>query len=300
MRLTKLAAAKTPNKFEFFYDILENFVDSRRLCLTRICALTGPRMPPKNKSTIAGLELNGRCLARLSSRSGLVSDFRRILENGGADEPCGIRSLVTQVNLLARSTSSARSKLYQELKCRYILDPEIPLFSAFLEEWKRVTVDEEKDLLAFVLLALNDRTVMVISCEWFFPYLRRADSELRVGDLETFLQRLGRSGHSEISDWTESTLKHVAKHFLATVRDCGLAQGSAKKRAHRPALYPAPIRFLLRALQLIRCPLPDIIVHESFKIVGIDPKEVIGTLSELNRHDAIRFRHQADVIELNL
>lgn len=203
-------------------------------------------------------------------------------------------------NLLARATTSARSKLYTELKGRYLLDPANLLFAAFLDEWRKVANPEEKNLLVFTLLALNDRTVMVTSCEWLFPHLRKADSELRVSDLEIFFASLGKSSHPEIAQWTESTLKRVAQHYLATIRDCGLALGAINKRAHRPALYAAPVRLLLRALEITRVSLPEIVAHESFKILGIAPGEVVGALSELNRHGAIQFRQQADVIELTL
>lgn len=203
-------------------------------------------------------------------------------------------------NLLARATTSARAKLYTELKGRYILDPANPLFSSFLDEWSKVTNPEEKNLLVFTLLALNDLTIMVTSCEWLFPHLRKADSELRVADLEIFFASLGKSSHPEIAQWTKSTTTRVAQHYLATIRDCGLALGATNKRAHRPALYPAPVRLLLRALEIARVPLPEIVAHESFKTLGIAPGEVVGALSELNRHGAIKFRQQADVIELTV
>lgn len=257
-------------------------------------------MPRNPNILIPGLESPGRCLARLSSRSGLLTDFRRVLENGGSDEPAEIRPLIMDGNLLARATASARSKLFKELKGRYILDPKDPLFSAFIGEWSKVTNPEEKNLLIFTLLALNDRTVMVTSCEWLFPHLRKADSELRVPDLEVFFTSLGKTSHGEIAQWTESTLKRVAQHYLATVRDCGLASGAINKRAHRPALYAAPVRLMLRALEIARVPLSEIVAHDSFKILGIAPGEVVDSLSELNRHGALKFRQQADVIELTV
>lgn len=203
-------------------------------------------------------------------------------------------------NLLARATASARAKLYTELKGRYFLDPENQLFAAFIDEWRKVTNPEEKNLLVFALLALNDRTVMLTSCEWLFPHLRKADSELRVTDLEVFFASLGKTSHPEVADWTESTTKRVVQHYLATVRDCGLAAGAINKRAHRPALYAAPMRLLLRALQISKLSPPEIVSHECFKILGIAPGEVVGALSELNRQGAIKFRQQADVIELTV
>ncbi len=257
-------------------------------------------MPPKSKILIPGLDPTARFLARLSSRSGLLTDFRRVMDHGGSQKPDTIRGLILEGNLLARATTAARAKLFKELKGRYLLDPAIPIFSAFLSEWGMATSPEEKNLLAFVLLALNDRTVMVTSCEWLYPHLRKADSELRVGDLETYCIATSKAAHPEVSNWTPTTLRRVAQHYLATVRDCGMATGTIRKLAHRPALYAAPVRLLLHALQLSRVPLPEIIAHDAFKILGIAPGEVADTLAELNRQGALSFRQQADVIELTL
>lgn len=257
-----------------------------------------PRLNSKLSNSIPGLEPHNRCLARLSARSGMLADLNLLLDQGGASDPGSMRALVLDANLLARGTSNARKKLYVELKARYLLDPQIPIFAHFLQEWRNSASQQEKHLLAFTLLALNDLTVMLASREWLFPRLRKADSELRVVDLESFLSCKGKENHPEISRWTPATLRRVAQHYLATVRDCGMATGTIKKLAFRPALYAAPMRLLLQALLIKRVSLPEIITHESFKILGIAPGEVVGALSELNRHGAIKFRQQADVIEL--
>jgi hypothetical protein len=57
---------------------------------------------------------------------------------------------------------------------------------------------------------------------------------------------------------------------------------------------------LLRALEILRVPPLQIVRHESFKILGIVPDEVIDALSQLNRQGDIRFRMQADVVELSM
>lgn len=256
-------------------------------------------MPADLNTLIPALAPSGRCLARLSSRSGMLTDLRRILDQGGAIHPEKIREFVVEGNLLARSSTSARTKLYKELKGRYLFDCSHPLFNAFIEEWNRAASDEEKNLLSFVMLALNDRTVHLISTDWFYPHLRKAESEARLADLETFLLAKGKSSNPEILEWTPATLRRVAQHYLASVRDCGMAVGTLRKYTHRPALYPAPVRLLLRALQITKVPLPEIVTHESFKIIGISPSEVADNLAELNRQDSIRFRQQADVIELS-
>ena len=263
-------------------------------------SLTQIRATGADNFRIPGLESKGRLLARLSSRSALASDFHLLMQRAPGGRREDFRAAVVGENCLARSSGSARAKLYTELKGRYLLDNEHPLFAAYLAEWRDVHADQDHAQLAYALLALNDRTVAVTSGEWLFPHLRRSGSELRVGDLESFYRSLARHDHPEVGEWSTETLKRVAQHYLASMRDFGFATGGSKKIAIRPSLKPAPIRLLLRALTLHGTPSKEIIRHEVFKILGIAPGEVVDVLSELNRQGALRFRMQADVIELSL
>ncbi len=249
---------------------------------------------------IPGFDRNGRYLARISARSALFSDFQVLLLTSVDRSVSGFRNAVITENRLARASHASRMKLYTELKGRYILDDSHPLFAAFLAEWIAAEAGSAKTLVAFVLFALNDRTVSGISCDWLFPHLQRAPSDLRLGDLTAHLQRCAASTHPEILRWTEKTLTRVAQHYLASVRDFGLAAGGSRKVSVRAALYAAPVRLILRALDLARVPPRDVLRHEAFKLLGIAPDEVIDALSELNRQGALRFRMQADIVELSL
>ena len=251
-------------------------------------------------SAVPALDQTGRLLARISSRSALATDFAMLMERVPEYRAAAFRATVIDDNILARTSVSAREKLYKEIKGRYLLDLDSPLFAAFLAEWRAHPDSHDRQLLAYILFALNDRTVFVTSRDWLFPHLRQASSELRIGDLIVFFQRLGKMNYSEVAAWTPITLTRVAQHYLASVRDFGLATGGTRKVAVRPSLQPGPVRLLLRALMLIGVPSAEIISHEAFKILGIAPGEVVDVLSELNRHGALRFRIQADVIELSL
>jgi hypothetical protein len=253
-----------------------------------------------SSTSIPGLGENSRLLARISSRSALATDFAMLMERVPEYRVAAFRASVIDENLLARSSASARAKLYQEIKNRYLLDLDSPLFAAFLAEWRAHHDSHDRQLLAYTLFALNDRTVYLTSRDWLFPHLRQASSELRIGDLIVFFQLLGKTDYPEVAAWTPITLTRVAQHYLASVRDFGLANGGTRKIAVRPSLQPGPVRLLIRALVLSGVPSPEIIRHESFKILGIAPGEVVDILSELNRHGALRFRMQADVIELSL
>ncbi len=250
--------------------------------------------------TVAGLDERASCLARLSSRSALYTDLQVLLgAREGQLSVDAYRRAVIEENVLARGSVAARKKVFQELKGRYLLNAEHPIFAAFLREWVRCGSDQERSLTAYMLLALNDRTVAVISQEWLYPQLRRSPCELRIGDLEVFLRQLGKNQHPEVGEWTPITLTRVAQHYLASVRDFGLATGGIKKVSVRPALYAGPVRLLLAALKMARVPQLAVVRHESFKWLGIAPEEVIDALSQLNREGELRFRMQADVVEMH-
>lgn len=257
-------------------------------------------MKAVSASCVPALDSAGRLLARISSRSALATDFAMLMERVPEYRAASFRTAVIDDNILTRTSASARAKLFQELKGRYLLDLDSPLFAAFLAEWRAHPDTHDRQLLAYTLFVLNDRTAFVTSRDWLFPHLRQASSELRTGDLIVFFQRVGKSDYPEVAAWTPITLTRVAQHYLASVRDFGLATGGTRKIAVRPSLQPGAVRLLIRALALSGVPSPEIIRHEAFKILGIAPGEVVDILSELNRHGTLRFRIQADVIELSL
>jgi hypothetical protein len=255
---------------------------------------------PLNASTVPGLEGRGRFLTRLSSRSALFTDFRILLDQTVNRTRQGFYQSVVCDNILSRKTKSSSIKIFNELKYRYTLNEESPIFSVFLREWDLANSDDSRSLLGYVLLALNDLTVMRTSCEWLFQYLRKPGSELRVVDLDAYFKKLMIGNHSEISCWSQETRLRVERHYLASIRDFGLATGSNKKFSVKPALYSAPVRLLIQALLLSGADSSAIIRHEAFKILGIAPNEVIDTLYELHRQGSLHFRMQADIVELSL
>ena len=90
----------------------------------------------------------------------------------------------------------------------------------------------------------------------------------------------------------------MAQKYGASIRDFGLATGIVNKVTVRPALYGAPVRFLVRALELSGVAPLALVNAPAFRLLGLDGLETIDALGELNRTGAIRFRMQGDVVEL--
>jgi hypothetical protein len=239
--------------------------------------------------------------SRLSARSALFTDLQLLLD--GRSEPLTseeYRELVVEENCLTRASTAARKKVWAELRKRYLLDRRQPLYEAFWSEWHRSRSDPERGLTTYLLLALNDRLVADLGTQWLFTYLRRAPAELRVEEVRNFIHRASQTDHPEVKEWTEDTQLHVAQHYMASIRDFGLASGKSKKWSVRPALYGAPVRLLVRVLRLARVNDLDVLVSPVFRLLALDGAEVIDALGELNQQGKLRFRMQADVVELEV
>jgi hypothetical protein len=253
---------------------------------------------PQSPAPAPGLDASGSYLSRLSARSALYTDLSVLLRmaNGATDRDA-LRSLVVEDNVLARPSSAARAKLWQELKTRYLLDPANPLFVAFQREWRRSEGDSERALTAYVLLALNDRLVADLGTRWLYPLLRGAPREIRVGDVLAFLD-LTAGAHPEVERWSDETRLAIAQKYAASVRDFGLAKGKVRKTTIRPALYGAPVRLLVAGLRLVGSEDDQIVRSQAFRLLAIAEEEVVHALGELHRVGALTFRMQAGVIDL--
>jgi hypothetical protein len=258
-------------------------------------------MPKEGDSgPVWALEPNAPYFSRLSARSALYTDLHVLMDR--TCEPLtafAYRSLVIDANCVARKSTAARRKIWKELKARYILDTGHPLFAAFLQEWRRCRSEAERGLTAYMLLALHDRLVADLGTQWLFPLLRRAPAELRTADVLGFVGRAAEN-RPEVAAWSDHTRKAVAQKYTASVRDFGLARGTVRKVTIRPALYGAPVRLLVRALRLVGVRPLDLVRAPIFRLLAIESHEVIDALGELNRLDAIRFRMQGDVVELDI
>ena len=239
-------------------------------------------------------------VSRLSARTALYTELRLLL--GGLEEPLtasDYRELVVRQNRLSRASTSAREKLWTELKGRYLLSNENPLFCAFWREWRSCRAEQERDLTAYIMFALNDRLVADLGTDWLYPYLRQAPAEVRVEDVLSFVNQSSTT-HPEVGGWSYETRTRIARHYMASIRDFGLTRGKLTKTTIRPALYGAPVRLIVRVLHLAQVSPFKLIRARTFRLLAIDEGEVVSALSELNKAEALRFKMQGDVVELDV
>jgi len=248
---------------------------------------------------VAALAPTAPYSSRLSARSALYTDLRLLLEGCAEALPRdAYRTLVVDENRLTRNSTAARKKLWEELRKRYILEADHPLFAAFWSEWTSCTSEVERGQTAYCLFALHDRLVVDLGQELLFPLLLRAPADLRVADVLAFLER-STADHPEVSLWSDQTKTAVAQKYTASVRDFGLATGAIRKKTVRPAAYGPPVRLLVNALRLAGFADLELVQAPVFRIIGLEPTEMIDTFAELSRLGEIRFRMQGDVVELD-
>ncbi len=245
---------------------------------------------------LPALDAESRFLARISTRSALYGDLSQLLMTAKIE--MDYRRLVIEENVCLRRSASARQKLYQELKGRYLLDPSKSAFRAFSTEWIRSENEADRRLLAYVLFCLNDKTVFTISRDWLYPLLQRPGSVMGISDLTGFLNRLAKSTAPEVGKWTVKTLERVVQHYLASVRDFGFAEGKQKKVSIQPSVGAAPTRLLIELLRLGGVPDKFIFSHSVFRILGIGESEVYDHLRSLHQQGGLHFKMQGDIIEL--
>jgi hypothetical protein len=254
----------------------------------------------QTKPAVPGLDLGSRYSSRLSARSALYTELHQLIDGeDSALSSAEYRSHVIDHNRLSKPSYSARAKLWKELKARYRLSADDPLFAAFWVEWRRCESEAERGLTAYILFALNDRLVADLGTEWLYPLLRRAPADVRLADVLAFIDRAFRA-HPEAQAWSDETRLAVAQKYMASIRDFGLARGTIRKTSIRPALYGAPIRLLVRVLRLAGVAPLDLVQASAFRLLCLDTTEVIDALSEMNRVGALQFRMQADVVELDV
>lgn len=258
-----------------------------------------PVVTDRGPGLIPALDPGAPYTSRLSARSALYTDLHVLMDAREIPPSSSFRSLVIDENRLFRKSAAARQKTWQELKSRYILDTEHPLFAAFLKEWRRSRSEAERGLTTYILLSLNDRLVADLGTHWLFPLLRRAPAEVRVADIRGFIDGAANK-HIEVRSWSDQTRTAVAQKYAASIRDFGLAKGAVNKVTIRPALYGAPVRLLVRILRLVGLRPLDLIRAPIFRLLALDGPEVIEALGELNRADALSFRIQGDIVELDI
>lgn len=236
--------------------------------------------------------------ARLAAAGSRRAELQALLEAAppGANLT-DLRRLLLDANVAGKPSAVSRQKVWEQLRARYLLDPAIPEYRVFLQGMRSTSDPHERGSLCLLLFARSDRLFRELTLSCVSPLLVKPDTDVDSASLADCLGALaGQHGFS----WTEETEGTICRHALSALKDFGVLSGGVRKRTRR--LRPGTVTALF-AIRLGRLEgLTDRQVLESrwFRLLGLSLEPVVELLYAANRSGALRFRMQADVVDLSL
>jgi hypothetical protein len=185
---------------------------------------------------------------------------------------------------------------WKRLKLRYLLDsPDLPEFKAFRDAHARARTADDRRLIAALMLARTDALFRDVTLETVSRGLKTPglaiEAESVRGNVEAKMHASGLS-------WSAESLRSITNHLLSALADFGFIEGFRVRRTARvrPGVETTVFAATLGRLE----GLTDRANLESrwFRLLGLDLEESASALREAARSGALRFRMQADVVEL--
>jgi len=236
--------------------------------------------------------------ARLAAAASRRADLESLLGAAPPDAaPEQLRRLVVEQNVAGKGSAISRQKLWHQLKERYLLDRSVSEAAAFLAGFGATSSPSDGGLLCLLMMARTDRLFREVTLRAVSPSLTRdgvpvlADQVQQV--LEAYLQEHGLV-------WSRDTMEHVRQHMLASLKDFGVLRGSKFKRTARPR-PGSQVTLLAARLALLEGLTPrQVLDSQWFRLLGLDTGQVVDLLYATARDGVLRFRMQAEVVELEV
>lgn len=207
------------------------------------------------------------------------------------------KNLVLHENAAGKATEAGRNKAWSGLRERYLMDPAVEEFLAFVSAMGSATDPRDRGLIAFLMFARNERLFREITLEHISPLLGKPEIVVDQTSVEDAIERRLKEQGIE---WSPVTLETVRQHIMSALKDYGVVTGSQQKR---PAELNPGYEVIVFAAQLGRLQgLTDrqILDSDWFKLLGLCRTDVINLLFAAARARKLRFRIQADVVEITL
>jgi hypothetical protein len=187
--------------------------------------------------------------------------------------------------------------VWWRLKLRYVLDPAIPEYRAFLAGMEPTTNPNDPGLLCLLMFSRTDRLFRDVTLDAISPLLAHPDTLVDVDVVDKAIR-----AHAEASGhhWSPTTLLRSRGHLLSTLKDFGVLRGSLTKRTVKPEPSTSVALFGTRLARLEGLSDRQLIDARWFKLLGLHSDQVIDLFYNAARTGALSFRIQADVVELSL
>jgi hypothetical protein len=237
--------------------------------------------------------------ARLAGAGSLRRELEAVLAAAPPDARADTyRHLLMDENVAGKASANARMWMWKRLKLRYALDaPESAEFQAFRWAANAAATPTERGLVAALMMARTDRLFRELTTELIAPVGDSRGTRITSAEVRTSVRRLAESKGLK---WSDESVTSIANHFLSSVKDFGIVEGSRERRMVGIRITPVVATF---AAQLGRAEgLTDRQVLDGswFRMLGASTNEAAAGLREAAKAGLIDFRMQADVVELRL
>lgn len=236
--------------------------------------------------------------ARLAGAGSLFRELEAVLAAAPpAATAADFRRLILEDNAAAKGTATARMWAWRRLKLRYMLDrPASPVFQAFRAAWS-ASGPRDRGLLAGLMLAWNDRLVREL---WLELVSRSLSSSGTVIDPDAVREAVDRRRRSANLNWSAKSVANIANHLLSALKDFGIVEGSRIRRTVRPHPRPAVTSFAATLARAEGLTDRQAITSDWFRLLGRDESGATDLLRTAAEHGVLRFRMQAEVVELEI
>jgi hypothetical protein len=237
-------------------------------------------------------------LSRLAGAGSLRSELEALLNAAPPDaDQNAYRSLILEANVAGKGTASMRVWVWKRLKVRYVLDPDVAEFRAFVDAMRMATRPADRGLVAFLMLARTDRLFREGTLQAVSPHLREPGTLIRPETVDEAIAAMPRGDHST---WSAETVAGLRSHLLSALKDFGILEGGRDKRTCR--LHPGPPTtvFAARLGRLEGLTDRGLLRSRWFRLLGLEESETVDLLYTAARERALAFRMQAGIVELSL
>lgn len=235
--------------------------------------------------------------SNLSRKGALLDESLVVLSRIDAGEsPDRVREKILDEDLLHKTTRITRQGVWEEIRSRYLTNPELTPTLARLVT--HAPDHATARLVLFYSFCQSEPLLRDVVLDCVYPRYQAGFSGVSKADVQTYFDDLA-SKHPEISAWSPQTRDKVVSNFLSILRDFGLLTGTQRKTFTR--LF-VPLPFFVYVLYRMRdqclVAAPQVVEAEDWCLFLLERDEVIDLLEEASSRGHCTFKHQADVMDL--
>jgi len=230
----------------------------------------------------------------LSNGGSFIWETKRILEEySELNSMEELEDRVVSDNILNKSSETYRKNIIEKIKKRYLPEednlPETPLVKVMNSD----LTDSRKDWILYYEFSKDDLVYELIVNFINVEYIK-GSTYVKMEDVVDYIKQL-EENHSEIENWSKKTVVRIAQHFLASLKNFGILEGSKKKKFK---FISPPNEVIVYALySLIDEGIErseDIINHDDWKLFMMDEDQVRRSLGRLSP-EFIRYEKRGSV-----